>query len=261
MRELISKIRKFIIKQYIFIISVLALILLWQLVYMLLDTLYQNADILISSPYDTFVRFMKSMGEYSFWRAIFNTVLRGLSALILSIAFGSVLGLAMGFRKPVRQFFTPYIKLLQAVPPVSWIILAIIWLDNDIVPVFVMCVGLIPIMSINTTEGVMNIDPKIIEMANLYKLPKKTKLNIYIGSILPYMFSGISIIFGQAWKLAAISEVLSNPRFGIGSELKWSLSNLQITDTIVWTVVIIIISAFFNFLLGLVRRSIEKWKT
>lgn len=261
MEKLIGKIKQFVKKQYIFIMSVIILILLWQVVYMILDTLYQNADILISSPYKTFLRFIESIGEYSFWRAVFNTMLRGLFALIISIAVGSVLGLATGFRKPIRQFFTPYIKLLQAVPPVSWIILAIIWLDNDIVPVFVMCVGLIPIMSINTTEGVMNIDPKIIEMANLYKLSKKTKLRIYIGSILPYMFSGISIIFGQAWKLAAISEVLSNPRFGIGAELKWSLSNLQITDTIVWTIVIIIISAFFNSLLGMVRRRIERWKT
>jgi NitT/TauT family transport system permease protein len=261
MRKLISKARQFITRRYIFIISIAVLFLIWQVVYMLIDAWYQNADILISSPHAALVRFIESLGEYPFWRAVFSTVVRGLFALMLSIAIGTGLGLVMGFRKPMRQFFTPYIKLLQAIPPVSWIILAIIWLDNDIVPVFVMCVGLIPIMTINTTEGVLNIDPKIIEMANLYKLSKKTKLGIYIGSILPYIFSGISIIFGQAWKLAAVAEVLSNPRFGIGSELKWSLSNLQITDTIVWTVTIIIISAVFNSLLKLVRRRIERWKT
>lgn len=231
------------------------MIFLWQIVSALI-----SSQILLPTPVSVLKRFIDMISGISYWIAVWNTVSRGIIALLISIPVGIFLGLFMGFNHSVKMFFMPYIKLFQAIPPVSWIILAIIWLDFDVVPIFVMCIGLLPIMVINTMEGIEEIDPKIIEMANLYKLSKKSKLKIYIGSILPYIISGITIILGQTWKLSSIAEVLSNPRFGIGTELKWSLANIEVLDTFVWTLSIILISAFFNFTLNIFRKRIEKWK-
>lgn len=242
------------------IISVVVILLLWQIVYILIDLTYDNADILLSSPSDTFLRFFDMIFTFDYWLAITHTVYRGLIAVIITMLLGIGLGMTMGFNNIVRQLLMPYIKLLQAIPPISWLILALIWLTYNTVPIFVMCIALIPIMTINTIEGIENIDPKIIEMAKLYKLSRKTRLKIYIGEIFPYIFSGITIIIGQAWKISAFAEVLSNPKYGIGKELKWALNNLEIIDTLVWTLSIVLISAFFNLILSFTRRKIETWK-
>jgi NitT/TauT family transport system permease protein len=257
---MIKKIKFFLKNNVWLFLSIIVILLLWQTIYTFLDITYENADILLSSPYDTFLRFFKMIVTYDYWIAIGNTLLRGIIAVSITMILGILLGMVMGFYKTVKQILIPYIKLLQAIPPISWLILAIIWLTYNTVPIFVICVALIPVMVINTIEGVENIDPKIIEMAKLYKLSRKTRFKIYIGEIFPYIFSGITIVMGQAWKISAFAEVLSNPKYGIGKELKWALNNLEVLDTIVWTLSIILISAVFNIILGLVRRRIEKWK-
>jgi NitT/TauT family transport system permease protein len=239
----------------IFTLSVIGMIAIWQIISMLI-----NSEILLPSPYSTLKAFVKMIVTIDYWIAIGSTVMRGFLAVAISIIVGVGLGIAMGFSDIVKMIFLPYIKLIQAIPPISWIIIAMIWFHYEIVPIFVMSLNLIPIMTINTMNGIDEIDPKIIEMSNLYRLSRKTKFVIYLGSILPYILSGTAIVLGQAWKVSSIAETISNPTFGIGRKLKWSLSNLEIVDTFVWTVSIIIISAIFNKLLSIIRGKIEKWK-
>ncbi|MFW5799412.1 MAG: ABC transporter permease [Spirochaetota bacterium] len=242
-------------KNYIFYISIIFMILLWHII-----SLIVNSEILLPSPIQTFQRFINMIKNTEFWLAVWHTIYRGLISLSIVIIIGVSLGLLMGFKKGARMFFTPYIKLMQSIPPVSWIIIAIIWVNYNVVPIFVMCIAILPIMTTTTMEGIKDLDQKIIDMTILYKLSKRTKLKVYIGSILPYVLSGITLCLGQAWKIAAIAEILSNPQYGIGVELKWTMSNLAIVDTFVWTISIVLISAIFNKILSILRNRIERWK-
>ncbi len=65
------------------------------------------------------------------------------------------------------------------------IILALIWLNNNKVPMFVGFIMVFPILYETVLNGILDIDYKIIDMAKLYKVSKTTLIkDIYIPSVL-----------------------------------------------------------------------------
>ncbi len=245
-------------KGYIFYISIFIMIVIWQVLAMILDY-----EIILPSPKSTLLRLIDMIlnEPHIYFKAVLHTITRGLVAVIIIIILGVIFGLIMGVNKNVYSFLIPYVKFLQATPVVSWIILAIVWIDDyNLIPIFVMILTILPVMIINVIEGVKEIDPKILEMARLYELSTLSKIKIYIGSTIPYILAGSTIVVGQAWKVSAVAELLSNPDFGIGVSMNMSMLNIANVDTFVWTATIIIISGLFNALLGILRKKVELWK-
>ncbi len=78
------------------------------------------------------------------------------------------------------------------------IILALIWLDNEIVPMFVGFIMVFPILYETILNGILNIDENIIEMAEIYKVNKGTIIrDIYMPSIL----HNLAMVLHLHWEL------------------------------------------------------------
>ncbi len=88
-----------------------------------------------------------------------SVVLGSVGALILGTVYGFLL-----FR--FESFSKPFLYLLQTVPSVIWALLAIVWfgLSPGSVVFVIMIVG-VPLVAINVWEGLRNVDPLLLEMA------------------------------------------------------------------------------------------------
>jgi NitT/TauT family transport system permease protein len=153
--------------------------------------------------------------------------------------------------KTVYEIFEPFIVLIRSTPVISIIIIALIWFKSDYAPVFTGFLMCFPVVWSNVVQGIKNTDHHLIEMSKIYRVkPMQIIRTVYIPSAKPFIAAGLTSSLGLAWKVIAAAEVLSLPRYAIGSKLHDSKIYLESDRLIAWTLLIIIISYLFELVLA-----------
>jgi len=224
---------------YYTLFSALLIIGIWKLI-----SLNYNS-IILPSPEKAFYTIYEMILTKSFWLSLGYSFIRVISGYFLAMLIGTFLGIIMGLNKKVDRLFRPAISMLQTVPNISWILIAIIWFGlNSKIVIFTIFISLVPIFVINSYEGIDNTSEEYLEMAAVYRLkPTTIFLKIYLYSIKPYLRSAAVITSERAWKIGAMAELLSLDT-GIGAGLYWARNNLQTERIFAWTIVLI----FMGFL-------------
>jgi NitT/TauT family transport system permease protein len=236
-------------KYYYSILGSVILILIWKLI-----SLGYN-PIILPSPEKTFMTIYEMIFSSSFWVTIAYSFFRVVSAYLLSFITGSIIGIIMGLNKKIDIFLSPFISMLQTIPNISWILLAIIWFGlNSKIVIFTIFISILPIFVINSSEGIKNTSKEYLEMAAVYQLkPFTIFTKIYMYSIKPYLRSAAVITGERAWKIGAMAELLSLET-GIGAGLYWARNNLQTERIFAWTIVLVVLgfasSQFLKFILS-----------
>lgn len=216
---------------------------------------------ILPGPGDTIISLVTLLSDPDFLPSLWHTVLRGLTGFLIAFAGALLTGIPSGLNTGVEAAFKPILITIRSTPVVSIILLALIWFQSDQVPVFIGFLTMFPILSINISQGIRETDPAIIQMAHLYHIKKRRILtDIYWPSILPYLFSGLSTAVGFGWRSVIIGEVLSQPRYGIGSMMQDAQSYLLVSEVLAWTVVAILVSALFELMIRMVEKRSIRWK-
>ncbi len=170
------------------------------------------------------------------------TVLRLVTSLALGTLSGFAVGFVCGISRILREIIEPIIGVLQVIPPVALLILAILWFGFNGKPaIFITVMAISPTMAISVQHGILNIDPNLMEMGRTFRLKKRSVFfNILIPSIRPSLASGWRISLGLACKTIVMGEVLTTPT-GIGGALSQARMNLEPETVIAWTVIILFI--------------------
>ena len=183
--------------------------------------------------------------------------LLGYSAAIFS---GLLLAVFLNASRFWRYLFRPIITIIQVIPPVIWLVLAVIWfgIADDITPIFLIFIVTLPVIFLNIYTGLEGIDLKLIEMATVYQVSKQQIiLNIYIPSLVNQLVSAVSIGLAIAWKAAIFAEFLGSSA-GIGFALSMANSNLETEELFGWTLVLIGLMLIFEYLL---IRPLQQYAT
>jgi len=185
-----------------------------------------------------------------FWINVGATFLRVLLGLSISFVVGVLLGIASAKSKFIAMLFSPFLSTMKAIPTMSIIILALVWLRTGIVPVFVCFILCFPIIYTNTLNGIRNIDEKLIELCDIYRIGKKRKLlGVIIPSIKPYILSAVMVCVGLSWKSTIAAEVLSAPALSMGYQLFTTKVYLDIPELFAWTIVVVAFSMIIERLI------------
>ncbi len=215
---------RFIVSKYRIkkLVTVFVIIFLWQI-----TSMHYNA-VILPGPMMTLKSLFNSLGDIVFYNALIVSCIRLLTALSLSLILGITFGLLMGIIKPLKDFISPVIYLLQSIPPILYITLAMIWFGlNGKATIFIVTVVSFPILSVNLCEGFANIDPKLIEMGHTFRFSRtRIIFKIIIPSLINYLKSGLIIMLGLSWKMLVMGEVLSAGT-GIGALLTEARMNLE----------------------------------
>ena len=139
-------------------------------------------------------------------------------------------------------------SLVKATPVASFIMLALLWLDRDVLPVFISVLIVVPVVLSNTLAGIKAVDKDLLEVAEVFCFPYGRKLKrLYIPSVYPYFMSALRSSLGLAWKAGIAAEVLAVPALSIGKMIYDSKLYLETTDLFAWTAVVVIFSAIIEY--------------
>jgi len=119
-----------------------------------------------------------------------------------------------------------------------------------------------PIVCTNVKEGINNIDKRLVDMAVIYKIKKRRIISeIYLPSIVPFLTAAVSTSFGIGWKVVIAAEVLSQPKYAVGTSLQDSKLYLNIDEVFAWTIVAILIGYLFEKIIRFIEKKALKWKS
>ena len=234
--------------------SVIFWLLLWQLAAMWVDD-----PIFLASPLAALERLGQLAVQSAFWKSILFSVGHILLGFGLSAALGVALAaLAYRFRL-VRELLAPLSAAVKAIPVASFVILVLLWVSSRDLSIIISLLIGFPVIYSNVLTGLDSTDPKLIEMAKVFRIPFRKQLRaIYLYQVLPFLRTGLSIAIGLCWKSGIAAEVIGVPKGSIGEKLYQSKIYLETADLFCWTLVIVLLSMVCEKLLNMLLRLVER---
>ncbi|MGO4887333.1 ABC transporter permease [Anaerobacillus sp. MEB173] len=208
--------------------------------------------IILPSPVETVSKAYQLAVEGQLMKELAITIQRVVIGFSFSLFIGTMLGCFIGSYENLYKFFKPMVTFLQTVPPISWILLAIIWMGfGSGAPIFVVIIATFPIFFFNSVQGVRNLPEHLIEMGNTFRVQRFRMIkDIYLPALWPFISSAITICIGSSWKTIVMAELLSSNN-GVGAALSLARLQLETAEVFAWTLVVVV--------LGLTTEHIFQW--
>lgn len=222
------------------------IICLWLAFWQTAAVLVHNSIMLVG-PFEALQALWSLLPAVDFWRSVAGSFGRISTGFLLAFAAGILLG-SLAYTAPfLEEILEPFMLFLKAVPVASFVILALIWADSRNLSVVISFLVVLPVIYVNTLAGLQSTDPKLLEMAVVFRMPVWRKIRfIYLPALVPHLVSGCRIALGMSWKSGAAAEVIGLPEHSIGEHLYIAKIYLETADLFAWTLVIILVSAVFE---------------
>lgn len=175
--------------------------------------------------------------------SIGTTCLRACVGLLLSLAAASITAFLLNRSEGIRLLFMPWLSLLRSVPVISFILLALIFLNPEMIPLLIAFLTMYPLLTENLLKGLMNRRDSWKMLARQFHLNAWNRLfQINYPQLKPYLFSGLASAVGFGWRAIIMGEVLSQCVDGIGKRMKEAQVFIDVPELIAWTLVAIVLS-------------------
>jgi sulfonate transport system permease protein len=128
-----------------------------------------------------------------------------------------ILGLAVGFSRPVESLLNPTLNALRAVPSLAWVPLFVLWLGIGETPkLTLIALGAFFPVYTNLVSGIRQIDRKLIEVGHAYGLRGWSLMReILLPAAFPSLATGLRMGLAQAWLFLVAAELIAASR-GLG---------------------------------------------
>ena len=219
-------------------LSILLIPVAWQL----LSWQMAQPQLIPSFP-DLIRALLRLVYSPGFLVSIGTTCLRACVGLLLSLAAASITAFLLNRSEGIRLLFMPWLSLLRSVPVISFILLALIFLNPEMIPLLIAFLTMYPLLTENLLKGLMNRRDSWKILARQFHLNAWNRLfQINYPQLKPYLFSGLASAVGFGWRAIIMGEVLSQCVDGIGKRMKEAQVFIDVPELIAWTLVAIVLS-------------------
>jgi len=231
-------------KNFLKFIAIVFWIFVWWIVAKLVNSF------IIPSPSETLEALYRVIISSDFIKELGASLYRILIGFFISSLLGLIVGIIAGLNEKFEIFINPLIAVIKSIPVISLILIILFWVKSTNVPLVVCFLMCLPVMYNNVSEGIKNVDKKLLEMAKLYKMSNMELIKkIYIHSIKPFVFSATKTCLNLGFRVTVAAEVLSSPKYGLGTKLFDSKIYLNMDELFAYTFIIILFSYLFESLL------------
>jgi NitT/TauT family transport system permease protein len=179
-----------------------------------------------------------------------------------AVAVALLAGLAGFLSRTARGVIHDLLSVLNSTSVFVWIVISIIWFGlSNWAPIFTTFMITLPVVASNIVEGVQNVDRRLLEMGDVYRLSGAQKFRaIVVPSTLPYLVAGMKVGFGLALKVSVVAEIFGVTS-GIGYIMNYSREILATQMVFVWALVMILVmTATDKLVFDAVSRRLDQWR-
>ncbi len=235
------------------VIAIAVFLVIWQLV-----VSFTEVGQILVGPAETisalFVAIIDPIGK----NTIQSHILWSLSRVLMGFAIGSssgvVLGILMGWFKPIALIFRPIFELLRPIPPIAWIPLSILWFGlGEPSKYFLIVYASFCAVTMNAYSGVRSVDAELMGAAKMLGASnRQVFFSIVLPSCVPHIFAGLQIAIGSAWATVVAAEMVRSSE-GVG----WIIIKGQEGNSTVQILVGIVAIGIVGYILAVTMRKIE----
>ncbi len=238
-------------------VTVFLSVFLWVLIWHIAAARLNN-PLLLPSPLLVVERLGELCVTSEFWRYSLRSLLRVMCGILTgAVTAVAVAALTSAFSL-VDTLLRPLITVIKTTPVVSFIILAMLWIDEGILPIFISFLMVFPVIWANLHTALCSVSISYRELAFVYRLPLTRQIRrIYAPYALPYFLSACRSSLGLAWKAGIAAEAIALPALSIGKQLYESKLYIETVDLFAWTTVVIVLSLLLESLANLLFRPLQ----
>lgn len=196
----------------------MVVIILWEMVY----RLGFWPDFMFPSPVMVFNTLKAGFAEGTYSLALVFSLKRLVIGYSIAIVLGIGIGILLTVSKTIDETFGALILSFQSVPSVVWLPLALLWFKmGEQAIIFVVVIGGIWNMIINSSAGIKNVDSELIKCGkNLGFKGLKLFRKIIIPASIPQIITGMRLAWAFCWRGLMAAEILGTGK-GLGQILMW----------------------------------------
>ncbi len=189
------------------------------------------------------------------------TLARVIGALVVSFVFGIALAMAMYRSDSLDKYLHPMIRILMAVPVVSWILFAVLWFPGVEFRIgFVLVVVCGPVFLVDSLDAMRGV-PR--ELRQLMQSFRPTTLQYFVKlmlpAIVPSIFTAWKVNISLAIRVVTIAELVGAVT-GIGHQLSVAEELFSVSDVFAWTLVLVILLFMLEAVVARVEKRLLRWR-
>lgn len=188
-------------------------------------------------------------------RNIAITLARVIVAFAVAMTAGSALGYVAGRSRRADAFIDPWAVVALNLPILVVVVLTYIWVGlNDVAAVLAVAIAKAPTVFITLREGTRTLDPKLGDLATVYRLPFRRRLaRIELPQLMPYFAASARSGLSITWKIVLVVELLGRPN-GVGFVLNLYFQGFNVAGILAYGL------AFAGIMLTVETVLLQPWE-
>src|SRR5579884_239203 len=189
------------------------------------------------------------------------TLARVIAALLASFVLGVFLAMAMYRSETLDNYLHPMIRILMAVPVVSWILFAVLWFPGVEFRIgFVLVVVCGPVFLVDTLDAMRNVPRELRQMIRSFR-PTTWQffVKLMLPAIVPTIFTSWKVNISLAIRVVTIAELVGAVT-GIGHQLSVAQELFSVADVFAWTVVLVALLFLLEAIVARVESRMLRWR-
>ncbi len=216
----------------------------------------------LPSPFAVLAGLVGVLRSGEIWRHTGASLYRILIGFGAAVLLALLMGLAAFLSRLARGVVRDVLSILNSTSVFVWIVISLIWFGlSNWAPIFTTFMITLPVVASNIVEGVENVDRRLLEMGDVYRLGGGEKFTaIVIPSTLPFLVAGMKVGFGLALKVSVVAEIFGVTT-GIGYIMNYSREILATQMVFAWALVMILVMmATDKLVFDAVSRRFLRWR-
>jgi NitT/TauT family transport system permease protein len=219
-------------------------------------------DFILPAPLATLAAAGAILMEPKHLWLVLETSRRALQGFAIAAVAGGTLGLIAGYSAAWLRLARPLLTVILGVPPIAWIVLAMIWFGStDGTVTTTVVIAALPLVFAGVAEGVAARDRSLDDMARAFGANAFQRLtSIGLRHVAVHLFPALAVALGTAFKVAVMAELLANTG-GMGGALARSRSNLDVGEALAWVLIAVVALMAVEYgLVHPIRAGFERWR-
>lgn len=189
-----------------------------------------------------------------------TSLLRAAAGFVIGGVVAFALGVLVGFSRLAEALLDRSVQMVRAIPFLALLPLVIVWFGvGEGQKIFLVALGVAFPIYINTTLGIRQVDPKLLELGRVQGLSAGQVIRrIILPGALPSILTGVRYALATAWLALVVAETIGSES-GIGF-LAMDAREFLRTDVVVLTIVIYaLIGVAADAIARLLERRLLAW--
>ena len=215
----------------------------------------------VPSPQATAQAAVKMAGDGSLEDATWQSFVTLFAGYLLAIAIAIPVGMAMGGIRVVGAVLNPYVDALSSMPRIAFLPLIIVFLGLGYeAKIFMVFLGAVMPILINTYAGVLHSDAELIEMARSAGADRRTIFRkIVLPGALPHIVTGLRVGASLALINTVVAELYTAVS-GLGGLLSIYGNSFRMAPYFVVVAVLALMGMLLIYCVRLVERRVMRWR-